>query len=152
MRVGVRQWSQTIVVFLTSRIPESQLDVLAINLHVGNIVLEDGWYVDLSTAREPAVSASERGKRGRIEARAREQEKRGVRDHDHERRKQVTRPHPLRSLGTIVVLATHRRRGHLRTMGSDRSVCQRKRDYRRERSKISPKLAETTKSARALTA
>jgi hypothetical protein len=33
---------------LAGRIPEGQLDVLAINLDIGNVVLKDGWDVDLS--------------------------------------------------------------------------------------------------------
>jgi hypothetical protein len=56
VRVGVGKRTKTIVIFLTSRIPESQLNVLAIDLHVGNIVLEDGRDVDLEHAIVSAQS------------------------------------------------------------------------------------------------
>ena len=49
MRIGVGQGTETVVVLLTSCIPESQLDMLAVNLDVGNIVLEDGGDIDLRT-------------------------------------------------------------------------------------------------------
>jgi hypothetical protein len=32
---------------LSSRIPQRQLNVLSIDLDIGNIVLEDGWDIDL---------------------------------------------------------------------------------------------------------
>lgn len=48
MGVGVRKGSETVVVLLASRIPQGQLDVLAINLDIGDIVLENGGDVDLS--------------------------------------------------------------------------------------------------------
>lgn len=48
MRVGIGQRAQTIVVLLASRIPKGQLDVLAIDLDVGDVVLEHGGDVDLS--------------------------------------------------------------------------------------------------------
>lgn len=47
MRVGIRQRTETVVIFLTRRIPKGKLNVLAINLDIGNIVLEDGGDVDL---------------------------------------------------------------------------------------------------------
>ena len=47
MGVGVRERSETVVVFLAGGIPQSELDVLAIDLHVGDVVLEDCRYVDL---------------------------------------------------------------------------------------------------------
>lgn len=47
VRIGVRERAETVVVLLASRIPESQLDMLAVNLDVGDIVLEDGGDVDL---------------------------------------------------------------------------------------------------------
>ena len=46
--VWVGQWTKTIVILLTGGIPQGQLDVLAINLDVGDVVLEDGWNVDLN--------------------------------------------------------------------------------------------------------
>ena len=47
MRVGIREWSQAIVVFLPRGIPQSQLNVLAINFNIRDVVLEDCWDVDL---------------------------------------------------------------------------------------------------------
>jgi hypothetical protein len=45
--VGVRERSETVVIFLACGIPESQLYVFTIDLDVGDIVLEDGGDVDL---------------------------------------------------------------------------------------------------------
>lgn len=47
--IGVREGAETVVVLLTSRIPERQLDMLAINLDVGDVVLEHGGDIDLRT-------------------------------------------------------------------------------------------------------
>lgn len=47
MRVGVRERSETVVIFLSCGIPECQLDVFSINLYIGNVVLKDSWNVDL---------------------------------------------------------------------------------------------------------
>lgn len=47
MRVRVGERSEPIVVFLTRRIPKSELNVLAINLDIGDVVLEDSGDVDL---------------------------------------------------------------------------------------------------------
>lgn len=47
VRVGVRQRTESVVVFLASSIPKGQLDVLAVDLDVGDVVLEDGRDVDL---------------------------------------------------------------------------------------------------------
>lgn len=47
VRVGVGERAQTVVVFLACGIPEGELDVLAIDLDVGDVVLEDGGYVHL---------------------------------------------------------------------------------------------------------
>lgn len=47
MRVGVREGTETVVIFLASGIPEGELDVLAVYLDVGDIVLEDGGDIDL---------------------------------------------------------------------------------------------------------
>ena len=54
MGVGVRKGTKAVVVFLASRIPESQLDVLAIDLDIGDVVLKDGGNIDL----EVVASAS----------------------------------------------------------------------------------------------
>lgn len=51
MRVRVRERAETVVVFLTSRIPESELNVLAIDLDIGDVVLEDSGNVHLDTSR-----------------------------------------------------------------------------------------------------
>ena len=47
--VGVRvgEGAEPIVVLLTSRIPKSEFDVLAINFDIGDVVLEDSGDVDL---------------------------------------------------------------------------------------------------------
>lgn len=45
--VWVGEWAKTIVIFLASSIPQGQLNVLSIDLDIGNIVLEDSWDVDL---------------------------------------------------------------------------------------------------------
>ena len=47
MRIWVRQWAKTVVILLAGRIPKRQLDVLSVNLDVGDVVLENGWDVDL---------------------------------------------------------------------------------------------------------
>jgi hypothetical protein len=47
VRVGVGEGAETVVILLTGGIPEGELDVLAVNLDVGNVVLEDGGDVDL---------------------------------------------------------------------------------------------------------
>ena len=51
VRVWVGQWTKTIVILLTGGIPQGQLDVLAINLDVGDVVRKDGWDVDLKQSR-----------------------------------------------------------------------------------------------------
>lgn len=48
--VGVRKGTETIIVFLASRIPKRELNVLPINLDIGNIVLEDGRNIDLNVS------------------------------------------------------------------------------------------------------
>lgn len=47
MGVGVGEWAQTVVIFLASGIPEGELNVLSIDLYIGDVVLKDGGYVDL---------------------------------------------------------------------------------------------------------
>ncbi len=46
--VWVGERAKTVVIFLTGGIPQSQLDVLSINLDIGDVVLEDGWDVNLA--------------------------------------------------------------------------------------------------------
>jgi hypothetical protein len=53
VRVGVGKRAETVIIFLTSRIPKSELDVLAINFDIGDVVLEDSGDIDL---REIVVS------------------------------------------------------------------------------------------------
>lgn len=45
--VGVGEGPEPVIVFLAGRIPQGELDVLAIDLDVGDVVLEDGRNVDL---------------------------------------------------------------------------------------------------------
>lgn len=52
VRVGVGEGSETVIIFLSSRIPQGQLDVLVVDLDIGDVVLEDGRDVDL---RESAL-------------------------------------------------------------------------------------------------
>lgn len=47
MGVGVRQRTETVIIFLTSSIPKGEFNVLAVNFDIGDIVLEDGGDVDL---------------------------------------------------------------------------------------------------------
>jgi hypothetical protein len=47
VRVGVGEGSETVIIFLSSRIPQGQLDVLVVDLDIGDVVLEDGRDVDL---------------------------------------------------------------------------------------------------------
>lgn len=48
VRVGVTEGSESVVILLSGGIPQRQLDVLAINLDVGDIVLKDSGDVDLA--------------------------------------------------------------------------------------------------------
>ena len=47
----VRQWAKTIVVLLTSSIPEGQLNMLSVDLYIGDVVLEHGGNIDLRGGR-----------------------------------------------------------------------------------------------------
>jgi hypothetical protein len=49
VRIGVGERAQAVVVFLAGGIPQGQLDVLPIDLDVGDVVLEDGGDVDLAS-------------------------------------------------------------------------------------------------------
>jgi hypothetical protein len=51
VRVRVGERTETIVVFLTRCIPKGQLNVLAVDLDICNIVLKDGGDVDLRFAK-----------------------------------------------------------------------------------------------------
>lgn len=46
MRVGIREGTESVVVFLTGGIPESEFDMTAVNLDISDVVLEDGGDVD----------------------------------------------------------------------------------------------------------
>ena len=52
MGVGVAEGSEPVVVFLAGRIPQGELNVLSVNLHIGNVVLEHGRDVDLITGKQ----------------------------------------------------------------------------------------------------
>jgi len=45
IRLGIGQRSQAIVILLTRRIPESQVNGLGIHHHIGRIVVENGGYI-----------------------------------------------------------------------------------------------------------
>lgn len=45
--VWVGEWTESVVILLTGGIPKGELNVLAIDLNVGDVVLEDSWDVDL---------------------------------------------------------------------------------------------------------
>jgi len=49
VRVGVGERAQTVVIFLAGGIPEGELDVLAVDLDIGDVVLENGGDVDLQS-------------------------------------------------------------------------------------------------------
>lgn len=63
--VGVRigQRTQTVIIFLTSRIPQGQLDMFAINLDIGDIVLENGGDIDLRGFEESVRSSDKYSQR-----------------------------------------------------------------------------------------
>jgi len=46
VRVRIRQRSETIVVFLTSRVPQGELDLAAVNFDVSDVIFKDGGDVD----------------------------------------------------------------------------------------------------------
>lgn len=58
--VGVGERAETVVILLAGGIPEGELDVLAIDLDIGDVVLEDSGDVDLCgrgvSACAPAVT------------------------------------------------------------------------------------------------
>lgn len=45
MGFGVSQWSQSLIVFLSRRIPQCQLDGTAIDSTIGHIVLKYRWHL-----------------------------------------------------------------------------------------------------------
>ena len=48
MRVRVTEWAETIIVLLSSRIPQGKLDVLPVHFDIGHIVLEHGGDINLT--------------------------------------------------------------------------------------------------------
>jgi hypothetical protein len=49
VRIGVGERAKSVVVFLASGVPQGQLDVLAVDLDIRHVVLEDGGNVDLTS-------------------------------------------------------------------------------------------------------
>lgn len=45
MRLGIGQWAKSSVIFLTSRVPESQLYGFSIYSAVGHVVFKNGRYL-----------------------------------------------------------------------------------------------------------
>lgn len=65
--VGVAQRAQTIIVFLTGRIPKREFDTLPIDFYVCDVVLEHGGHVNLVVAaaldtRKGMISSPESGR------------------------------------------------------------------------------------------
>jgi hypothetical protein len=48
MRVGITERAETVIVLLSSRIPQRKLDVLSIDFDIGHIVLEHGGNINLA--------------------------------------------------------------------------------------------------------
>ena len=48
MRVGVTERAETIIVLLSSRIPQGKLNMLSIDLDIGYVVLEHGGDINLA--------------------------------------------------------------------------------------------------------
>lgn len=55
MGVWIAEGPETIVIFLASGIPKGELNVLAIDFHVCDVVLEHCWDVDLDRRNESWV-------------------------------------------------------------------------------------------------
>lgn len=55
MGVWITEGPETVIVLLASGIPEGELDVLAVNFDVCDVVLEHCWDVDLVTVDESRV-------------------------------------------------------------------------------------------------
>lgn len=47
VRIGVGEGTETVVILLAGGIPEGQLDMLAVDLDIGDVVFKDGGNVDL---------------------------------------------------------------------------------------------------------
>jgi len=64
--VGVGERAETVVIFLAGGIPEGELDVLAIDLDVGDVVFEDSGDVDLRRESCQYVCCGESARSGRL--------------------------------------------------------------------------------------
>ena len=47
MRIGVADGTETVIVFSTWRLPKRQLHVLSTDLDISDVVLENGWHINL---------------------------------------------------------------------------------------------------------
>ena len=47
MGIRVRERAETVVIFLASRIPQSQLNMFAVDFDIGDVVFKDGGHVNL---------------------------------------------------------------------------------------------------------
>jgi hypothetical protein len=50
--IRVRERTETVVVFLTGRIPQRELNVFTIDFYIGDVVLENSRDIDLSTEHQ----------------------------------------------------------------------------------------------------
>ena len=48
MGIRVGEWAETIIVFLTGRIPKGKFDMFSIDFYIGNVVFEYGRDIILS--------------------------------------------------------------------------------------------------------
>jgi hypothetical protein len=64
MGIGVAEGSETIIVFLAGRIPESELDVFAIDFDIGDVVLKDSRDIDLYQSKVSGWRSEYLGVRG----------------------------------------------------------------------------------------
>ena len=61
MRIRVTQRAETVIIFLASGIPQSQLNVLAVDFNIGNIVLKNGRDVHLCVLLSDYVGSDYKG-------------------------------------------------------------------------------------------
>jgi len=47
VRVWVAEWTKAVVIFLAGGIPQCEFNLFPINLYICNVVLKDGWDVNL---------------------------------------------------------------------------------------------------------
>jgi hypothetical protein len=65
MGVRVTEWAESVIIFLTSRIPQGQLDMFTVNVNVGDVVFEYGGNIDLEWRRLNVKHVPEYGPLGR---------------------------------------------------------------------------------------